>query len=57
MEAMYHEVPILGIPFFGDQITNVATAAANGWARSLKLEDITEANFSEAIEDLLKNKL
>jgi glucuronosyltransferase len=32
VEAKFHGVPIIGIPFFGDQMANVAAAVEGGWA-------------------------
>lgn len=56
MEALYHEVPILGMPFFADQDGNVAKAVSDGWCRSIKLYDVEEENFSEMVSDLLTNE-
>lgn len=56
MEALYHEVPILAIPFFGDQDENAAKATGDGWCRGIKVFDITEEKFTEILTDLLNNK-
>lgn len=55
-EAKYHQVPILGMPFFGDQSSNIATIEKDGWGRSIKLFDLTEENFSEILNDMLTNQ-
>lgn len=55
-EAMFHRVPIIGVPFFGDQPGNVAKYVKEGWARDIMLDEITEESFTEAVTDLLNNK-
>jgi len=55
MEAMFYQVPMFGIPFFSDQDFNVMQAKADGWALGMKIVDITEKNFEEAITQLLEN--
>lgn len=52
---MYHRVPILGIPFFGDQPTNLKKYEEEGWARGMTLDEVTEETFGEAVNDLLTN--
>lgn len=55
-EALFHRVPMFGIPFFGDQPSNVQKHVADGWARGMTLDQITEELFSEAVNDLLTNQ-
>lgn len=55
-EAMYHQVPMLGIPFFGDQPSNVKKYVNDGLARGMTLDQVTDQTFSEAINDLLTNQ-
>lgn len=55
VEAIYHKVPILGIPFFGDQDKNVAKATVDGWGRGMAIIGLNEDNFSEMLHDLLNN--
>ncbi|XP_055701703.1 uncharacterized protein LOC129800979 [Phlebotomus papatasi] len=54
-EAKFHGVPIVGIPFFADQMTNLATASREGWAVVMQLDDLTEETFSRAIKEVLDN--
>uniref|UniRef100_A0A336MHM2 CSON014873 protein n=1 Tax=Culicoides sonorensis TaxID=179676 RepID=A0A336MHM2_CULSO len=55
-EAKYHQVPLLGMPFFGDQNGNLAKIEKDGWGRSLKLYNVTEENFTEILNDMLTNQ-
>uniref|UniRef100_A0A1B0CGN3 Udp-glucoronosyl and udp-glucosyl transferase n=2 Tax=Lutzomyia longipalpis TaxID=7200 RepID=A0A1B0CGN3_LUTLO len=55
-EAKYHGVPIVGIPFFADQMTNLATAQNEGWAKVVELKDLTEETFTRAILEVVNNQ-
>ncbi|XP_063706385.1 UDP-glycosyltransferase UGT4-like [Culicoides brevitarsis] len=55
-EAKYYQVPILGMPFFGDQDGNMAKIVEEGWGRSIKLFDVTQENFAEILRDMLVNQ-
>ncbi|GAB0093832.1 hypothetical protein DMENIID0001_090140 [Sergentomyia squamirostris] len=55
-EAKFHGVPIVGIPFFADQMTNLASAQDEGWAVTLDLKDLTEETFSRAINEVINNQ-
>ncbi|KAK7788727.1 hypothetical protein R5R35_013368 [Gryllus longicercus] len=52
-EAVYHAVPLLGIPFIGDQPFNVAKMAAAGVGERLPLGDLTEDSLLAALRRLL----
>lgn len=54
-EALSEGVPLLGIPLYGDQRTNINRAISNGYALALNFQNITEENLFEAIKDLLTN--
>lgn len=45
----------MGIPFFADQMTNLATASREGWAVVMQLDDLTEETFSRAIKEVIDN--
>ncbi|KAB7501964.1 2-hydroxyacylsphingosine 1-beta-galactosyltransferase [Armadillidium nasatum] len=54
-EAMYFEVPVLGMPVFLDQHMNIDEIVSQGWGKSLAWDDLTEDTFGEAIQDILSN--
>ncbi|GAB0091279.1 uncharacterized protein DMENIID0001_060990 [Sergentomyia squamirostris] len=54
-EARYHAVPIIGLPIFGDQFTNVDTAVKEGWGLHLRLKDLNEESLSIALSEILNN--
>ncbi|KAK3925072.1 UDP-glycosyltransferase UGT5 [Frankliniella fusca] len=54
-EAGYHGVPILGIPFFVDQIHYAKKTERIGVGRTLSYTNITEENFYEALDDVINN--
>ncbi|KAK9891159.1 hypothetical protein WA026_013476 [Henosepilachna vigintioctopunctata] len=55
IEAIYHAVPVLGIPIFGDQKINIPSAVKKGYAVQLNLEELNEKTFSNAINELIDN--
>ncbi|KAJ6639593.1 UDP-glycosyltransferase UGT5 [Pseudolycoriella hygida] len=54
-EAKYHGVPVLGIPIFGDQQSNIQIAVAEGWALQLQYSEVTEETFSRTLNEMLQN--
>ncbi|CAH1159687.1 unnamed protein product [Phaedon cochleariae] len=54
-ETLHYGVPVLALPVFGDQRLNAAKAVAAGYGISLRFIDLTEENFSLALNDLLRN--
>lgn len=56
IEAVYFGVPIVGIPVFGDQKTNIATAVKRGYAQSIPFIELTEEKLTEALNEILTNK-
>lgn len=54
-EALSEGVPLLGLPLFGDQLSNMNRAIAKGYALSLDFQNITEENFFGALNELLTN--
>ncbi|KAL1402402.1 hypothetical protein pipiens_006108 [Culex pipiens pipiens] len=55
-ESMYHGVPIVGIPMFGDQEHNAAQVLKEGWGEVVTFEDLTEETLSRAIRGVLGNE-
>ncbi|XP_037027840.1 UDP-glucosyltransferase 2-like isoform X2 [Bradysia coprophila] len=56
IEAVYHGVPILGIPLFIDQIRNVKRASETGWAVTLDYSNITAISVEWALNEILQDK-
>ncbi|KAJ8980273.1 hypothetical protein NQ317_005131, partial [Molorchus minor] len=56
-ETVYHGVPILAIPVFGDQPQNARTATSNGYALNLPYHDpdFSEEKLSNLLNELLNN--
>ncbi|XP_059470209.1 UDP-glycosyltransferase UGT5-like [Neocloeon triangulifer] len=49
-EAMYNGVPVVGIPFFGDQIMNVQRAENEGYGIMLPFKKITKESVLSAVK-------
>lgn len=56
MEALYNGVPLLSIPFFGDQFRNAIRIDASGHGKFIQHRDITVKTFSKAINEIISNK-
>ncbi|XP_035911906.1 UDP-glucosyltransferase 2-like [Anopheles stephensi] len=54
-ESMYHGVPIVGIPMFGDQDGNVAQVVKEGWGLSVSFDELTEPLLSGAVQEVLRD--
>lgn len=54
-EAVYHAVPFVAIPFWGDQEYNIASAIKNGYALQLNYFDINEETFYNSVMEVLSN--
>ncbi|XP_077291127.1 UDP-glycosyltransferase UGT5-like [Arctopsyche grandis] len=52
-EAMYHGVPIIGLPFYGDQHLNTERVDKTGFGKKLKFVDLNEKLLTESIEELV----
>ncbi|KAK9877425.1 hypothetical protein WA026_018538 [Henosepilachna vigintioctopunctata] len=57
IETVYHGVPILGIPFFADQNNNVAFVEESRFGFKLKLDNLSQTYFDEAVKELLTNPI
>lgn len=55
-EAIYYGIPIIGVPFFGDQNLNVKRASQAGWAIKLDYDNITTVSVEWALNEILGNK-
>lgn len=52
-EAIYHGVPIVGIPIFGDQKMNMARAERAGYGLTVSYSNLTEESLSWAVNEIL----
>ncbi|XP_073834861.1 UDP-glycosyltransferase UGT5-like isoform X2 [Musca autumnalis] len=55
VESQYHGVPMVGIPFFGDQHSNMANVRNSGFGLSLKYATLTEEDLRETVLEVLNN--
>lgn len=54
-EAIYNYVPIIGIPFFGDQFINVAIMVSRSFGLSLDLQLLNKNDLKKAILEVIQN--
>ncbi|KAF2905637.1 hypothetical protein ILUMI_00539, partial [Ignelater luminosus] len=54
-EAIYHGVPIIGIPIFGGQEKNIALAERNRYAILVPYKQLTEEKLSHALNEVINN--
>lgn len=55
IEAVHVGVPMIGIPMFGDQSTNMKMVEAAGMAVILQYKDITKDNVLKVLRTTLDN--
>jgi glucuronosyltransferase len=55
-EAVYHGVPMLGIPFFADQKYNAKKIATEQIGLQLPFEEVTKQTLLTSINDILSNE-
>ncbi|TNN39085.1 UDP-glucuronosyltransferase 2B20 [Liparis tanakae] len=53
-EAIYHGVPVLGLPLLFDQFDNLVRLKVRGAARVVEAKSITTEGFLEALKDVLE---
>ncbi|XP_057583273.1 UDP-glucuronosyltransferase 2C1-like isoform X2 [Hippopotamus amphibius kiboko] len=54
-EAIYHGVPMVGIPMFGDQHDNVVRVKAKGAAVEVDLQTMTSSDLLNALKAVINN--
>lgn len=55
LQAVYHAVPVLGIPLFGDQFDNVVRAEAKGLGLTINPTQITRELLSSTIQTIIQD--
>lgn len=53
-EAIYHGVPVLGLPLLFDQFDNLHRLKVRGAARVVEANSLTKEDFLEALKDILE---
>lgn len=54
-EAIYHGVPVVGIPIFGDQELNMARAERAGYGLTVSYQNLTQDSLTWALREMLNN--
>ncbi|XP_053609831.1 UDP-glycosyltransferase UGT5-like [Plodia interpunctella] len=54
-EAIFHGIPIIGIPIYADQFNNLLQAEEIGFGQMLLFKDITEDNLRKMLNNVLKD--
>ena len=55
-EALFHKVPLVGVPISNDQKPNMMRAEANGYAKMLDLQTMTKDELISAIQKALNDE-
>ena len=53
LEAVYNGVPVVGIPFYGDQRINIASLQARGMGIHLEYTNITKQSVLDTLHTVL----
>uniref|UniRef100_A0A3P8TJ73 UDP-glucuronosyltransferase n=1 Tax=Amphiprion percula TaxID=161767 RepID=A0A3P8TJ73_AMPPE len=53
-EAIYHGIPVVGLPLFFDQSDNLFRLKVRGAARVVEARSLTKENFLEALTDVIE---
>ncbi|XP_036062820.1 UDP-glucuronosyltransferase 3A2-like [Onychomys torridus] len=56
MEAIQHGVPMVGIPFFGDQVKNMVVVEAKKIGVSVQLETLKAETFTHTLKEVIEDK-
>jgi glucuronosyltransferase len=52
-ETVYHAVPVVTMPVFGDHHANSAKAVLDGYAQKLELQELTAEKLVWAINEVI----
>ncbi|KAK3883685.1 hypothetical protein Pcinc_012005 [Petrolisthes cinctipes] len=56
LESMYHGIPVLGMPVFGDQESNMRKVERDGWGRVLTWQDFTPDTLRHNIQFVMTDE-
>ncbi|RXG73640.1 UDP-glucuronosyltransferase 1-1 [Armadillidium vulgare] len=56
LESTYNGVPVIGMPIFADQESNMKEVESEGWGRVMMWKKLEENTFRELILEMLNNK-
>lgn len=56
-EAIYHGIPMVGIPLFGEQRDNIAHMRAKGAAVGLEFTTMSSSDLRNALKAVINNPL
>lgn len=54
-EAVYNAKPLVGIPFFADQVSNMRRVEKSGYGKQINLHDINEESFESVVKEVISN--
>lgn len=54
-EALYYQIPVIGIPLYGDQFRNIATLTSKNVAVEINYKNITRESLTEALTTILND--
>lgn len=57
LESVYYGVPLIGIPLYYDQPSNIAKYVKKNVAVSIDLSKITEESLTNAFNQILRNPI
>ncbi|XP_017881557.1 UDP-glucuronosyltransferase 1-9-like [Ceratina calcarata] len=56
-EAVHYSVPVVAIPFFGDQLFNARKILDTGIGLTLNIDTITEESVVQTLSEIIENKI
>ncbi|XP_055837485.1 UDP-glucosyltransferase 2-like [Episyrphus balteatus] len=57
VESSFHGVPMVGIPIFGDQSSNMEGVVKQRFGLSIDYSDLTEEGLRKAVNEVMSNKM